>query len=277
MPIQVTCPGCLARFTVSDKYAGKTGPCPKCKKVIVVPDKSQEVVIHAPESSGPKDSKGVAVLKPIRRKEFRVGVKTWAATFIGALSVVAIAISFRYSNAPPPIWLLALGAIAIAPPIVMLGYTFFRDDELEGYSGKEYLARTAICSVVFAFTWLLYYLLAPYLNDSKSLAEVPSSIMAVMMIGMLAIGTGASLATLELETGQSVLQYMSYFAVCFFLCMIMGVELGEPLAKPKLKKKPAVTQPMAIQGNATQKPSVPPVIQTPPAKAANPPTKAPAK
>ena len=217
MPIQVTCPGCLARFTVSDKYAGKTGPCPKCKKVIVVPDKSQEVVIHAPEPSGPKDSKGVAVLKPIRRTEFRVGVKTWAATIVGALSVVGIAIAVRYSNSPPPVWLLVLGAIALAPPIVMLGYTFFRDDELAGYSGKEYLVRTAICSVVFAFTWLLYYWIAPYLNDSKSLVDVPGSLMAIVMIGMLVVGSGVSLATLELETGQSVLQYLSYFAVCFFL------------------------------------------------------------
>ena len=78
MPIQVTCPGCLSRFTVSDKYAGKKGPCPKCKKEIMVPDKAQEVVIHAPEVSGPKDSKGVAVLKPIKRGEFRVGWKVWA-------------------------------------------------------------------------------------------------------------------------------------------------------------------------------------------------------
>ena len=37
MPISVVCPGCKARFNVSDKFAGKKGPCPKCKTVLTVP------------------------------------------------------------------------------------------------------------------------------------------------------------------------------------------------------------------------------------------------
>ena len=69
MPIQVTCPGCLSRFSVSDKFAGKKGPCPKCKKEISIPTKAEEVVIHAPEPTGPKDSQGKVILKPIRRTD----------------------------------------------------------------------------------------------------------------------------------------------------------------------------------------------------------------
>ena len=69
MPIQVTCPGCHARFKVSDKFAGQTGPCPKCKKPITIPKKEDEVVIHAPEAYGPKGVDGTATLKPIERKE----------------------------------------------------------------------------------------------------------------------------------------------------------------------------------------------------------------
>src|SRR6187401_2984774 len=60
MAIDVTCASCKTRFQVSDKFAGKQGPCPKCKKIITVPTKKDEVVIHVPES-GPKDSKGVLV------------------------------------------------------------------------------------------------------------------------------------------------------------------------------------------------------------------------
>jgi hypothetical protein len=71
MAIDVTCASCKTRFQVSDKFAGKQGPCPKCKKIITVPSKSDEVVIHVPES-GPKDSKGKLVLKPIARKETRL-------------------------------------------------------------------------------------------------------------------------------------------------------------------------------------------------------------
>ena len=238
MPIQVTCPGCLARFTVSDKYSGKKGPCPKCKKEIVVPDKSQEVVIHAPEPSGPKDSKGVAVLKPIKRIEFRVGWLTWLGVAVGTLVVLGIAYSIRINAALPPVYLLVLGAIGIAPPLIMMAYTFLRDDELAGYSGKEYLVRTSICSLVFSSTWLLYYWIAIYL-DNKTLADVSSIEMAALMLGMIAVGTSASLICFELETGQAVLHYAIYFAATFFLCMIMGIELAEPLAKPKVKPKVA--------------------------------------
>ena len=34
MAIDVTCPSCHTRFQVSDKFAGKSGPCPKCKNTI---------------------------------------------------------------------------------------------------------------------------------------------------------------------------------------------------------------------------------------------------
>ena len=71
MPINVTCPKCLTKFTVGDQHAGKTGACPKCKGPITVPSKEDEIVIHAPEfgEAGAKDAKGRSVLKPIARKE----------------------------------------------------------------------------------------------------------------------------------------------------------------------------------------------------------------
>src|SRR5262245_16222518 len=95
MPIQVTCPGCHKRFTVSDKSAGQKGPCPKCKTVIQIPDKSEEVVIHAPEDFGPKDAKGTAVLKPITRSEAKFS--TTAAVLIGVavVAILVVAIIFR--------------------------------------------------------------------------------------------------------------------------------------------------------------------------------------
>lgn len=37
MPIAVSCPSCKTKFTVSDKFAGKQGPCPKCKAPITIP------------------------------------------------------------------------------------------------------------------------------------------------------------------------------------------------------------------------------------------------
>jgi hypothetical protein len=232
MPIQVTCPGCLSRFSVSDKYAGKKGPCPKCKKEILVPELSQKVVIHAPDTTGPKDSKGVAVLKPIRRKEFVVGWKTWTLVGVSVTAAIATALYLRFSGQPPASLWLYLGALLIAPPVAMFGYTFLRDDELEGYSGREYLIRVAICSVLFAATWLIYFGLSRYFG-SKLLAETPVLQMAGFMIGMIAVGAAVSLASLELEVSQSVIHYLGYFLVTFALAWMSGLELAEPLAKPK--------------------------------------------
>ena len=48
MSIPVICRGCHARFKVSDKFAGKSGACPKCKATINVPTKEEEVKVHAP-------------------------------------------------------------------------------------------------------------------------------------------------------------------------------------------------------------------------------------
>ena len=44
MAIQVLCSGCGSRFAVSDRFAGKTGPCPKCKKPITIPTPAVKAV-----------------------------------------------------------------------------------------------------------------------------------------------------------------------------------------------------------------------------------------
>src|SRR5437763_17163113 len=98
MAIDVTCPSCHTRFQVSEKFAGKSGPCPKCKTTIKIPEKKDEVVIHAPEVSGPKDSKGQAVLKPISRVEVRLR-STQIATIVGSVVlvlIVALVLRFQF-------------------------------------------------------------------------------------------------------------------------------------------------------------------------------------
>ena len=72
MPIRVTCTKCHTRFNVSDKFAGKSGPCPKCKSTIQIPNKEDEVIIEAPKPKGPVDTSGKSILKPIRRKETKL-------------------------------------------------------------------------------------------------------------------------------------------------------------------------------------------------------------
>src|SRR5438045_2173266 len=125
MAIDVTCPACHTRFQVSDKFAGKSGPCPKCKKTIKVPEKADEIVIHAPEVSGPKDSTGVAVLKPIGRTETRLGTLHIVAIVASLMIVLIVAVAMRMvfkGHVPPPVTIL--GSILLGPALPFAGYTF---------------------------------------------------------------------------------------------------------------------------------------------------------
>ncbi|MEQ1828355.1 MAG: hypothetical protein ABL921_20510 [Pirellula sp.] len=229
MPISVTCPGCLTRFTVSDKYAGKKGPCPKCKKELVVPDKTQEVVIHAPELSGPKDSKGTVVLKPLKRAEFKLS-KTETIVAV-ALTVLCLGMSLyaRFAFAQPPTWILAMGVVVLSFPLAWIGYTFFHDDELAEYSGKERNTRVGICAAIFALTWGLYWMLSSYMGN-KVLADVDPLQFAVFIALMFLAGTVGSLAVMELEVGQSLMHYAMFFGITLLLAMVAGLELADPLS-----------------------------------------------
>lgn len=226
MPIQVTCPGCLKRFTVNDKFAGKSGPCPSCRKVIKIPDKSDEVVIHAPEESGPKDSKGISVLKPLRRQEVKLSMPVMLIAGLSTLIVFGLALGIRLTGEAPPTALLAIGALLLAPPLVFVGYWFLHDDELEGYGGRELLIRCGICSLAFAGCWLLYAFLPTYLSGENSLADVPGSYMLFIIPIMIAIGTLVSVGALELEFLQGALHYLLYFAITLLLALAMGTKLS---------------------------------------------------
>jgi hypothetical protein len=228
MPISVTCPGCLSRFTVSDKYAGKKGPCPKCKKDLIVPDKSQEVVIHAPEI-GPKDSKGVSILKPLKRAEFKLSKTEIIIGSIVAVLAIGLAIFARVGFKEPPWILSAIGVLALAFPLAWVGYSFFHDDELEEYSGKERTSRVGICALIFATTWGLYWFLAYYMGN-KTLADVDAIQFAIFLVVMFAAGTVGSLAAMELDFGQALLHYSMYFAVTILLALSAGVQLAEPMS-----------------------------------------------
>jgi hypothetical protein len=237
MAIKVTCPGCLARFTVSDKYAGKKGPCPKCKKEIVVPDKSEQVVIHAPETDVPKDSKGISVLKPIKRTELKLTRLQIGIAAGVTLASITLALVVRFATDTPPVPILALGAIALSFPLSWVGYRFLRDDELGGYMGNELYVRLAACSVIFAVTWGLYWLLAYYFGNN-TLSTVSGLSFAAFLVAMVGVGTAGSLASLELEFAQSLMHYILYLIATFMLAWLCGVELAEPLARSEAKPKP---------------------------------------
>lgn len=228
MAIDVTCPSCHTRFQVSDKFAGKSGPCPKCKKTIQVPDKKDEVVIHAPEVSGPKDSKGQAVLKPLSRQEVKLGVPQIAAIVGSVIVVLLVAVVLRMQfpkGAVPPL-ITILGSILLGPPLAFAGYTFLRDDELEPYRGLEVILRALACGLVWAATWGAFWLVFAYWYDFKPLpsGEPNWPIMGAVVPIMIAIGAVASQASFELELPTAALHYSMYLAATVILRLIMGME-----------------------------------------------------
>ena len=93
MPIPVVCPGCKARFTVSDQFAGRTGPCPKCKQPLKVPTPAAKaVVIHEPEAPvASSTGTGKAPTAPIKRRDKAVPIRAFLLTAGGAIACLGIA------------------------------------------------------------------------------------------------------------------------------------------------------------------------------------------
>jgi hypothetical protein len=225
MAIVVVCPSCRARFQVSEKFAGKEGPCPKCKGKIKVPALEDEVKIHAPEeyAGAGKDSKGRPVLKPIARVEAKaqpVMIVGIVAAALATLAIAWIAGRSQLDESTQTI-VLAVGAVLLAPPLVLGAYSFLRNQELEPYGGKELFLRTAICSVAYAALWgAIWALKANFLPDSQNL-EVWS---VIYLAGPpLVIGSLVALATLDLDFGTGFMHYCCYLLVTVLLRLAMNL------------------------------------------------------
>ena len=229
MPIQITCQKCHKRFSVNDKFAGKSGPCPNCKSTIKIPEKNEEVVIHAPENLGPKDSSGKAILKPIEREE----VKTSPVAVVGIVGAIilaiiaAIALRFQFPPGaedaaidPTLWWILVAGAVLLAPPLALAGYWFLRNDELEPYRGGELAIRVLICAVVYAALWGGYALM-----KAKMFPNAPPQMFSFAWIGpaFVSVGALAALATLDFDFGTGAIHYAFYLLVTVLFCFIIGV------------------------------------------------------
>jgi hypothetical protein len=222
MAIDVICPGCHTRFKVSDKFAGKQGPCPKCKTVIKIPEKGDEVVVHVPEDYGPKDSRGRAVLKPIARKETFVSLPMAIGIGGAVLVVLVAALLMRGFEDGVPVAVLAFGAIVLAPPLVLGGYTFLRDDELEPHRGLSLCIRVGICSLAYVVLWAAYAWLP---GLAFHLDELELFHLLFLVPPLVVAGATAAFASLDLDFGSALIHYGMYLLVTLSLCLLMGVSL----------------------------------------------------
>ncbi len=219
MPIAVICPSCNSNFTVSDKFAGLTGPCPKCKKPITIPKNApQSVVIHEPDAPTTTSAgTGRAPTAPIRRVEKPIPVTTFAAIGAGAVALLAAAwfIGVTVPKDSIPQWLLLLGGFLVAIPCVMLGYAAVRNRELEPFSGTPFLLRSLACAAVYAGLWGIRGMLPE---------EATQEMWQWVYLGPMFLISGgiAALVSFELEWGTAIAHFSLYAMFTALLRWLMG-------------------------------------------------------
>jgi hypothetical protein len=225
MPIPVICPGCKTGFQVSEKFAGKQGPCPKCKTVITIPEvKQDDIVIHAPEHVGPKDSTGRPVFHPILRQETQLSSTAIFGIAAAVACVLLIALVLRLAEGDPPPVILAIGAVALAPPLGIAGYAALRDQELMPYRGTSLAIRVAASSAMYLVLWGAFLWLPPLVGIEPATNGTYSPYALLMIVPvMMAIGGLTAYVAYDLEFGQALMHYGLYLAVTVILSWLAGV------------------------------------------------------
>lgn len=216
MPIQVICKGCRSTFTVSDKFAGRTGPCPKCKQPITIPQPIKDIKIHGPEEEAAK-TPGRGSVAPIEFVEYSLPLQAYLATGIGAVATMVLAAlaSRAFGAGQVPVWLAGLVGAAVAWPCVWLGYDLVRDRNLQPYRGPQLLTRTLACAAVYAALWGVKSLLP---------AEVTDEMWSWVFLGpFFAVAGGlAALAALDLDWSTAIAHFSLYAIYTALLRWLAG-------------------------------------------------------
>ena len=219
MSILVVCPKCHTRFKVSDKFAGKSGACPKCKGTIRVPTKEEEVQVHTPTefAGGGRGATGKLALKPIARQETRLHPVA-ATAVVAAVFAVFITAWIAGGVFRDSLFARAVGLLLVSPPLVIAGYAFLRDDdELEPYRGKALCLRAGFCTVAYAVLWGVLGYVSSYLLD----VEVWNWL--IVAPPLLIAGAFAAFACFDLEFGAGFFHYAFYVLVTMLLRWTIGM------------------------------------------------------
>jgi hypothetical protein len=220
MSINVTCPSCHTRLQVSEKFAGRTGPCPKCKKPIKIPKAEEQIKIHERAHEGAKDAKGKLILKPISRTEAKINPLLAGLFALWLIAGVTAAWFGSTTLDPHTAWLI--GSAILAPPVVAVGYTFLRNDELEPYSGTAFAIRVAICSIAYMALWAGFYLVPEefraFGTETADMLTL-GLVLAPFIIG----GTFAALGSLDLDFANAFFHYAQFLVATIGLRALLGL------------------------------------------------------
>ncbi|MFI4876283.1 MAG: hypothetical protein ACIALR_13120 [Blastopirellula sp. JB062] len=224
--IRVTCPHCFKRYDVSEKFAGKEGPCPNCKKQIRVPTLDEQVVIHEKEEfGGVKDTAGRLVFEPIERVDAKFSPVALTIVLIASILVLAVAFLVRGMDDASKTPLLALGSLGLAIPLTYGAYWFTRNDDLEPFQGSELWIRVLLCATAFACIWGLYALVIPYIGIEPD--EFPYLLLWASIA--IAAGSFAAMGCFEVDFAIGFMIYATYLIVTVVLRMAMGLSAHCPM------------------------------------------------
>jgi hypothetical protein len=219
MSILVVCPGCRKSFKVGDQHAGKSGPCPKCKTIIKVPKKSEEVIIHAPTAfvSGGRSISGELITKPIARTDTKLNPVVAVAIGSGVATVLLVTWAAG-GLIQRSLAVRLVGLLLVSPPLVVAAYSFLRNDELEPYRGVSLYLRTGICCLAYVALWGVFGYVAAHgvLGDQlwTWLFVAPP---------FLITGSLIALACFDLEFGNGFFHYAFYVLVTMLLRWAAGM------------------------------------------------------
>jgi hypothetical protein len=223
MPILVVCPACKSEFNVSDKFAGKKGPCPKCKAPITIPTPKPaeaEVKVHAPDEAETKGKTktGRMSVKPIQRTE--TTLRTVPA-LAGAAAIIALAAGawFLSGLVQQNLLVRGVGLLLISVPTIMAGYSFLRNDELEPYRGAALWIRSLVCAVIYVGLWIGFYFVPPDLLSSALNWVAIAPPFAV-------VGALTAMFCFDLDFGSG------FFHYCFYLLVTLGFGALSGLTMP---------------------------------------------
>jgi len=205
MSIHVICPGCLKRFQVSVRFAGRKGPCPNCDTVISIPTES--VKMHGEDDVETKKSnKRRTLLRPFSRLDVdfepaQAGRYAW-----GVLGVLLL--TFLLGCIPMPDFLRSfiglIGLCLVAFPLTLFGYRIMLDrEQIFAFSGEELFRRAGIVAAGYVILWLgfEYFLSAAHAN---------------VFISGLYFAAFAMLATLLVHPILELKTWDAFFHYCIF-------------------------------------------------------------
>ncbi|MDD3587799.1 MAG: hypothetical protein PHQ75_11525 [Thermoguttaceae bacterium] len=214
MAINVICPGCMTRFQVDDRFAGKKGPCPKCGHIIEIP--KENLVVHAPDdittdaAGNPTVRRGQDV-RPILQTRF---IFTKLRVFLGLVGIAAVIAVCVYLSSWQPgstkNMIGLAGMFLLGFPLAAFGYMMVReDDDLEIFLGNELYKRSFFTACCFGVSWLALEWLISYLD--------PGPLVFIYIVPVAILGTLGVMMIFDTDFGKAVTIY------CLLLACVIGL------------------------------------------------------